>query len=374
MTRLRTIIACVLIAFTALPVSAQTSDDIATCADLRQTDNFSIQGNINFLTDDFSCSIDWVENGRHRAVIWTSYSDEMVTSAFTYAEPGGDFVKSQRPPMVYDVNQDGSRDLVVFTLLGMVNGQYDVYLFEPETGSYLRPTPIFASEIYHDASGMLVAQSRNGARAFFDFYEMTDHAITPVLAIDAQDKCQIQARGTRAPWTGKIEDLPEFMRFDPEMIDYYCNIYDQTEAANVARSSPFEPETPVQNVPRDAIFYCQLENGNAAIVTSNAQRSVYTYTYGMIDSLPDLELRRERSESTSRSTHDAQSGLIREELVLDNGDYAYVPYVESRPTPNGPDIKIHGLRVTQLGVAEPIFDKTCIPEMSFDHLLSQNRS
>lgn len=197
------------------------------------------------------CTLSWVEGGTRRDLFWHFNGGDFTPPTLTVGHAGYSLA-SQSLPQLIDIDQDGLRDLVVVTSNGAPNADLDIYLYSAASQSYLRPVTLNGTGLFYDKSGLLIAPAKNGARQYIRFYAMTTGQIIPAFDVDPQDTCIVSTRGWQAPWTGDITNLPAPLRFDADLVDAACDIY-QGVAMN-DRTTPLREDNDISFIPQNTVF------------------------------------------------------------------------------------------------------------------------
>ncbi|EBA12605.1 hypothetical protein [Roseobacter sp. CCS2] len=318
------------------------------------------------------CKLSWVEHGALRTITWRYYENDFEAPSLRFSPPTGYTLISQSPPDIVDVNYDGSADLVTFNEIGGTNGDFDIFLYDLDRNSYAHAGTLYGNHIAHDNTrynSYLVAQSKNGSRAYFRFYAFSNEQIWPVFDIDAQDTCRVLGRG---PFAERMDPNGAFIdrqRQDADLIAYYCDIYNKTEAED--RGAALEAFPSINYVPDNTIFYCVVDEGDDPhAMTITHDSAGFRYTYGPLSGEPDLVLDRnpEQVQIVFIPGPEYQGRL--DEIVFENGAYTYIAS-SARDTVGGTyDVLRRSLVVMQDGVTTPIFSKSCNYAASFDALPS----
>lgn len=319
---------------------------------------------------DDGCVLSWVEGGAHRIIRWHPYIDDFEAPVLSYTPGAGHSLTAQRPPSLIDVDQDGVRDVVAFNLIGQVNGDYHIFLYQPDSGSYAHAATIPAYELNRDKNGYLVAPSRSGPGQYLGFYTLSAGKIAPAFTIEPAEggpphaTCLIRSRDQQSPWPGDIDTLPILAPRDAALMDHYCNIYTQTDADS--RATLLTDDASVQFVPESAAVYCRINDSTApyaAIVSRHGDG--YHYTYGPVDAEPELTLDSATRQGDWLKTYGATKDSLRDEIRFESGGYTYILYEERPITPDAHAPTTRGLTVLQNGTAAPIFQRICDPELSY---------
>lgn len=336
--------------------SVEQSDD-------PQNYNYQLQG----------CSLSWVERGKLRSIAWQYYENDFAAPILSFSPPSGYTMTSQRPPRLIDVDYDGSRDLVTFNEVGGTNGDFDIFLYDADRDSYAHAATMFGSYIDRDESGQtsyLVAGSRNGARPYFRFYEVSGQEILPAFDVDPQEECAvIDHRPPFAPAVRDGESNAQLQGYDSDLIEYYCNIYDKTKAED--RTTPFVMDDGLKYLPSNTIFYCllDLESGLHAM-TITQDSTEYRYSYGPLGADPDLVLGRGVDDAVVDFVDRRQPNSRRYEIRFKNGAFTYTAYGQRYRNEDAGISWSGSLVVTRDGLDKPVFSRDCNENASFDILPS----
>ena len=316
------------------------------------------------------CVLSWVEGGEHRIIRWQPYGDDFEAPVLSYTPGAGYGLTAQRPPSLIDVDQDGVRDVVAFNLIGQVNGDYDIFLYQPGSSNYAHAATIPAYELERDKSGYLVGPSRSGPGQYFGFYSLSGGKITPAFTIEPAEgapphaTCLIRSRDQQSPWPGDVAALPILAPRDAELMDHYCNIYTQTDADDRATLLTDDPS--VQFVPENAAVYCRVDSSQGPFAaTVSRHDDGYRYTYGAVDGEPDLTLNSPSRQGDWHKTYGAGKDSLRDEIRFGSGGYTYILYEERPISPSARAATTRGLTVLKDGTAAPIFQRNCDPDLSF---------
>lgn len=304
-----------------------------------------------------SCVFTWAEHGRRRQFIWHRLTMDNASPYFLYRPQGAkndgeyqDALRSKRPPMITDIDGDGFRDLLTFKEVGMVNGIFHAFLYEPETDSLLRPFPMYGATLFRDREGYLVVSGRNGARPYYRMYEQNGRQFSLAFEIDPQDECVVLRRGGSADTT-----------LDPDYLAPYC---DFTRYAGEEQAWLSHDDT-LELLPRNTVFYCEIERGGIyqAFVTREVDH--LKYSYGPKGGDTELVFEASFDEFEERNKQDVD-GTEHTQFALKNGDFTYSPYFFSREaTGNSPTTSAgHSLVVTN-AVGTSIFEAPCNAAHSF---------
>lgn len=319
---------------------------------------------------DAGCVLSWVEDGTHRIIRWHASGNDFEAPVLSFT-PGASFsLQAQQPPSLIDVDQDGIRDVVAFSLIGQVNGDHDIFLYQPDSGSYAHAAAIPGYELSRDKSGYLLAPSRSGPGQHFGFYSLSGSKITPAFAIEPteggppHEKCQILSRDQRVVWAGDVGTLPILAPRDAELMDHYCNIYAPSQAAN--RATVLTDDPSVQYVPESAAIYCRIEGSKGPYAaTVSRQDDGYLYSYGPAGGEVDLTMISANRQGDWRKSYGADKDSLRDEMHFASGGCTYILYEERPVRPESRAVTRRGLTVLQDGATAPIFQRICDPSLSF---------
>lgn len=324
------------------------------------------------------CSINWVRDGRLISVRWTASQDDFEVE-LRNSPGGGQTLVSSRPPRLIDIDQDGWPDLTVFTLIGMVNGDYDIFRYDPNADRFVPFGSINGASFTREEGGYLVAVGRSSAAASgVDVYRITEPGLLPVMSLyvdaglptgpDGTAKCTVSIDGATYD-TPDAATIRGIFPDAPDLIMNYCNLYDEGDEHGLNLAAV---PTAAGVVPNGTIFYCRLEGGTHT-VTLTRQTLGLRYSYGPLDGTPELVLDRAIDE-IDVVLPDAAEPLQTGRITFRNGAYAYtVDYGERLSgEPEGTLSGVngrHGLRVVKdNNEARPVFQKDCLADTTYDGL------
>ncbi len=359
---------CMIAAACAAPLQAQQD-----CADIafEHTPDYLISPD---------CKISWVDNNRLQTITWRNVPDDFWPASIEQT-PDGTLLTASDLPALFDVDQDGWRDLVNFTPVGMVNGAFDVFFYSPQDAEFKQAKTLSGHTLEQDKDGYIVDTHRSGPAQVMRFFTVVDqdftfefeinpYALTPQQTFS----CDISARDSGSAAIGAVPDNSALLAYygDPEpAMDRVRRSVDVQEWA---------AET--DRVPSDTVFYCRLEDGTN-IVTISAGPTGMTYAFGPIDR-NSVDLVMERSLEQLRLLPDNGAGSNRfGEIVFSNGpvdytaSYSYSLYDQNGALlPSEPDTGSanptfqRSLTVVKDGdFASPVFAKDCMPGHAFDAIV-----
>lgn len=326
-----------------------------------------------------TCTMNWVNNAQHFELIWSPLAPEHNPN-LTTDENGTLHAGSASPPYHVDIDHDGHKDLIFFTLLGMVNGDFTIHRYNPDTNTYTPLGTINGSHFNVDKSGYLISIGRSSCcESGADFHTITNGQIALAFQMDIRpaelstgtDPCKIILVDGGLP-------LETVKRNNAQMIAAYCDYYQDTGLAKIkSRSWPHDTAyNTFHNIAPNAVFYCQITGTDKHVeITRNVE--TFTYSYGTIGQNPDLIFAASGDDATYLPDNGAGTtrfGYIK----MKTGKYTYQPHYaykisllkESATVSD----TIYGLIVEQDGADSAIFDKQCIaksalnliPELDFD--------
>lgn len=329
-----------------------------------------------YYADDTSqiCAINWVQSNHLMRVIWHLSEGDFASPVMTENDYGVPVLTSGRPPRLLDVDGDGWLDLTIFTLIGMVNGDYSVFRYDPQVAHFVDFGEMNGHSFMRHESGFYVSAARNNAATTnITFFEERSGRLEAAFDLEVS-AYEASENGGRAQCAISLDGGPyrdvfdpaaptAFIKTYPDMIQSYCDIYKYPDApSHDVRLSGNGPD--LHLVPEDTLFYCRLEGVNKG-VTITRDEGGYHYAYGPVGAAPELVLDRAvDQEGFLPNAQSGQSGVG--EIAFENGEYTYVvsfAYDEREAR------DARGLRVYRGGTgADPIFDKGCAADASFDAL------
>lgn len=179
----------------------------------------------NFLTGP-DCTISWVDQGRLQTVTWRAVADDFQTAEIAQTVTGAILTAAALPDLI-DIDQDGWLDIVTFTPVGMVNGTFDIFVYEPTGGTFAAAQSLYGHTLLRDPAGFIVVAGRSGPGTILRFYEAVDQRLGFRFEIDPYapgrdggPDCDISAVNSNDPAgaglaTGAIPD-------DPDLLRHYC--------------------------------------------------------------------------------------------------------------------------------------------------------
>ncbi|MFT7494255.1 MAG: hypothetical protein ACI9RO_001708 [Alteromonas macleodii] len=331
------------------------------------------------LTTDLEapCTLQWIDHQNLQRMIWSQdiqgYNvEDGLSVEISMEEDGRYHIKSQFRPDLMDFDQDGWTDLVFFVPNGIVNGNYELFRFNPDHETFLTMGEIYGYHLFFDKTGFIVAVSRSSCcSSSANFYSKTGQQLNLEIQMDIwsvdtpkpAEQCKILQ--------GSNGSDADALRADyPDLIADYCNYYKEKGwEAIEARSLDLEAlSAAVNTVPDDTVFYCQLED-DAYQVAVTHRDGVYTYQYGFIGQPPEVELRQATDQVQilqSNGEGKSRSGY----LELQNGDYVYQVYYLSQLALDNDIMNVteidRGLTVRRGDETAYILEKKCLPNASFD--------
>ncbi|WP_341368249.1 hypothetical protein [Yoonia sp. BS5-3] len=339
-------------------------------------------GPTDFDSANDDCAINWVQNGRLMRLRW-SPADH---TRFEFIDDGPRVLFAQRPPHLIDIDQDGWLDVAVFSLLGMVNGDYDILRYDPDSAGFDYFGTLNGAQFIREPDGYVVGVGRSSAASSgVDIFNQGSDGFkrAATLYVDAGQptgpngaaKCQVTVDGlqmTNPSPTQVTEIFPE----NPDLISAYCALYDGPTPTGTRLDA--ESSDPLI-VPDGTVFYCQLSGTNKAVtVTRNA--TGYTYAFGPVDGPPELEMNHPFDQVDVLPDNGAGSSRFGEITFL-NGAYRYTVtygyqlYDDAGQLRDIDETFSRTLVVTEGDdVANPVFKRTCDPIRAADLIAFLDRS
>lgn len=325
------------------------------------------------------CAFSWVENNRLRTVMWRAVQEDFEPASL-HQSGEHQVVQASRLPDLIDVDQDGWLDIVSFTLVGMVNGTFDVFFYDPEAELFRQAAPLYGHTLARDRDGLILIAGRSGPatvirlysldrQSFRPRYEINPHAISPTRP-DSGFACEIKTLNENGDEEGEI-DLASSDPAHREMLRHYC----QPEPPMGEERDVWleEDSAQVDRVPGGTLFYCRLENSDKAVTIERVVGGL-RYSFGPVGGEAELVLDRPEGEvSLPPENATPRAG----EISFVNGEYTYTAYY-SQEAPDTdivavqsgamfPPLLKRGLRVTRDGNSDkPVFSRECVLEHSFD--------
>ncbi|WBU60071.1 hypothetical protein [Paracoccus albus] len=325
------------------------------------------------------CTFSWVQNNRLQTVMWRAVEEDFEPAKLRQSGVL-QVMQASRLPELIDVDQDGWLDIVSFTLVGMVNGTFDVFFYDPDAEVFRQPPPLYGHTMARDRDGFILVAGRSGpatvislysldGQSFRPRYEINPYAISPTQP-DSGFACEI----TVLTRNGKAERKIDLESNDPahrDMLRHYC----EPEPVTREERNVWLEEDPAQvdRVPGGTLFYCRLEDSEKAVTIERVVGGL-RYAFGPVGGEAELVLDRTEDE-VSLPSEDATPRAG--EISFVNGEYTYTAYY-SQGTPDTDDVALQsdamfpplltrGLRVTREGERdEPVFSRECVLEHSFD--------
>jgi hypothetical protein len=315
--------------------------------------------------DRNSCTMNWVNNNQHFELNWAPLAAEHSPN-LTTDENGTLQANSASPPTHVDIDHDGYKDLVFFTLLGMVNGDFTIHRFNPDANTYAPLGTVNGSHFNIDKSGYLVSIGRSSCcESGANFHTLANDEITLAFQMDIRpaelstdtEQCSIN------PVDGG-PTLETIKRDNAQMIADYCDYYQDTGVAKI-KSRSWQRNTAYKNfhtIAPNAVFYCQIV-GTDKHVEITRQISNFTYNYGTVGQKPDLTFTDTATEFLpSNGAGSNRFGHI----ILKTGDYSYQVFysykIHLETDAAYASDTIYGLMVHKKNTQVAVFDKSCHPQ------------
>lgn len=346
-----------------------------------QADDALPDCNDPLLADDFEppCTMNWIENQTLQRLIWwqgaEGYSIAEEQDIELNVEADGSYKAiSQRRPYLMDIDQDGWTDLIFFTQIGMVNGDFVFFRFDPIRDKFVAMGDMNGAHFNLDKTGFVVAVARTSCcESGAYFYKIEEHQLALQFHMDIRpsemsgptEQCQI--------WQGFEGVRADALREDyPDLITDYCNYYEEGGwKAIEARSLDQDVfSAAVHRVPEDTVFYCQLDDETHEVGVTYRD-GIYRYQYGTVGQAPDLEIRHEASQVKVLPDNGAGPSRFGYVEFQNEGYFYRVHYgYEIEFGDNSADVSetIRGLTVRRGNEATYVFDKDCLRNASFDQI------
>lgn len=383
-----------LVGLLSLVFAAATAQALPTCATVLDGETYENRfGPVDYDKTPADCTINWVQDGHMMTIDWTFRSvfdqhEVYGESTFVDLPNGRQILVAPNPPHLIDIDQDGWLDIAMFSLIGMVNGDYDFFRYDPEIRRFVGFGSIWGSSFWRHEDGYLVAAGRSSAASSsVEAVRITDDGFIPQFGLyvdaglqtgpDGAPECLVSVGGQELtnPTPAQIaKAFPEA----PELIASYCDLYDGTKTFGTPlidnRANP-------AIVPEGTVFYCQLQ-GSSKAVTVTLDDSGYHYAFGPVGGPPELTI--DRPKDQVRVLPDNGAGPSRfGEITFQNGAYEYTVsygYAHGDFTDAGfvsrrEETYQRALIVIRDGdYANPVFDRTCDPNLSYDSIEFLRRS
>lgn len=371
--------------FACLAVPAQA---LPTCASVLGPESYDDRlGPVRFENPAPDCAINWVQNGQMPGLRWTP-SEEFDVVELRELPDGTQVLAASRQPHLIDIDQDGWLDVAVFSLLGMVNGDYDFFRYDPELRRFVGFGSIWGSSFWRHDDGYLVAAGRSSAASSsVEAVRITDDGFVPRFGLyvdaglqtgsDGAPECSVSVDG-KTQTNPTPQQIARIFPEAPKLLASYCNFYGSTERSGThlidIRANPVI-------VPDGTVFYCQLQ-GSSKAVTVTLDDAGYHYTFGPVNGPPELTL--DRPADQVRVMPDNGAGPSRfGEVSFQNGDYEYIvsygyqvgDFTETVFVSRREETYQRGLIVIKDDDhANPVFDRNCDPDLSYDSIEFLRRS
>lgn len=358
----------------SLPGTAQAQDALLpTCPSV--LGSLDYEGHFGPVDYDIQpdCVINSVQNDQLQRIIWRDSGDPDIVELVQTEEDNMVLMASRQPHLI-DIDQDGWLDVAVFTLLGMVNGDYDIFRYDPTAERFGYFGTMTGASFRRHEGGYLVATGRSSAAASgVEAFRISNHRLVPEFGLYVDAGLQTGADGAaecRVSIAGQTYVNPDADRMAqiypqaPNLIAEYCNFYD-SDLPSGTRLMDISSNAVI--VPDGTIFHCQFtDTGKTVTVTRDTDG--YSYAFGPRDGIPELEMHR-RFDQVS-TLHDDGTGPNRYgEISFMNGEYHYTVYYAYELLGEGStplDIK-RGLVVSRDG-RDVGFEHYCSGTAAFDSL------
>ena len=316
------------------------------------------------------CTISWIDHNQIHTLTRRAVKDDFETAKLEQTLNSTTLTSSQLPELI-DVDRDGWLDLVTFTPAGMVNGIFDVFLFEAAGGFYKPGQSLFGHTLSRDRDDYLIVAGRNGPGTVMRFFTIKDQMLRFAFEIDpyaidpahpdglfACDVSVTSSGGSMQDEAGATGALPE----NTDLLQYYCE--PEPSPLREKRHTDLEEDPKTSDrVPAGTVFYCRLEGCSHKVTISHSAEGLQ-YAYGPVAGEPELVLNRPAHEVAVLPLNGAGPSRFGQ-VGFDNGAYTYTTYYRYDPLIGSNPMR--GLVVTKDGdAANPVFAKDCIADHAYD--------
>lgn len=279
----------------------------------------------------------WVDNNQLQTVVWSQVEEDFQEASIDQGAGGRPILTSSYWPQLVDVDQDGWLDLITFTRIGMVNGAFDIFFFDPDAGHFNSAQTILGHTLERDKLGYIVSTGRSGPGWTYNVSTLSNRELTLLFEVEPYGRgrsgsqfgqdCDVSL-GDQEPLqigdilaSGQIDDGEAFFAD-------YCDT--APDSGVNGRAEPLQEErASTDRAPSNTLFYCALAEGTKAVTIAREPHG-FLYTYGPTGAEPELELGRSFDEIRIRrraSSEDADADTI----TFTDGAYEYVVYRTDEP-------------------------------------------
>lgn len=369
----------------ALCLCAQPSSALADATAVQGCDSGAVEAGPIY-TQGPDCLLSWVDNNELQTMIWSQVEEDFQEASLHQSAMGYPVLTSSHWPELVDIDQDGWLDLLIFTQVGMVNGSFDIFFFDPDTAQFNHAETISGHTLERDKLGYILTTGRSGPGWVYNFYTIDNRALSFVFKVEPfglgqsggqfGERCDVSI-GYQEPL--RIDDILASgqVRDGEAFFAHYCDTEPNFNAS--ARTELLEEnQAATDKVPDDTVFYCVLDGGVKAVTVTRTPDGLF-YAYGPVGGAAEIALDRSLDEIAIRSEINADN-LGSGALSFTNGAYAYVIYYKydrsgagDATIPSAPGSSFsngtltRGLVVYKVGDSTaPIFHKACDAQRSYD--------
>lgn len=360
-----------------------------TCASVLPTQSYEAEfGPTDPASSPNECVINWLQKGKLTKLTWKLYENGLEPPVLQSVAPGEYMLTSSRPPNLLDVDQDGWLDLTNFTLYGMVNGDYDIFRYDPNRDDFTTWHGLNGHTFVREDEGFFVSAARNGAAStVFAFYKNKGRQFLPHFHMEVHADDSLAARGT--PQCSVSIDQSTLMSVDealsalntspvvqtflpkePAMLLSYCDIY--RSSARRDRGTPLaKTDTDAVIVPDGAAFYCRLEDTDKEVAVIRDDDKL-RYRFGPIYEEPELVMDR-AFNAVEFVTAPSKNGEHSGSMTFVSDGYSYKLHYQPASSGEGDNRNSSTTSVTKMNLSvfkgdtadTTVFDRACILETSF---------
>jgi hypothetical protein len=313
-------------------------------------------------THGSDCTITWIDNNRMRTVIWSQVEDDHQGATLDQSNLGNPILTSGDRPELIDVDNDGWLDLVTFIRVGMVNGQFDVFFYDPAANQFAKPVPLYGHSLLRDTDGYLAVTARSGPGWVNMFYTGNDGELTYLFEVEPYgsgqsgsqfgDRCDVSA-GEQNPLS--FDDVLASNQI-PDASAFFTSYCAPEPLENNNGRTAFLQEVAAltDRVPENTVFYCVLDGSTHAVTITSDPQHLY-YSYGPIGGAVELALDNPR--------HDVLLGVEQNHVAFETGDYNYIVTRDNA-------VSDFSLAVYKDETSAPVFQKGCVSKRTYDAIFS----
>ncbi len=365
----------------ALSFSAVSSPTIAEEFAIGDCNAASVETGPTYMSGP-DCLISWVDNNQLQTVIWSQVTEDFEEASLHQDGVTSSVLTSSYWPQLVDVDQDGWLDMVTFTLVGARNGPFDIFFYDPAINQFNHAGPVYGHTLERDILGYFVVTARSGPGWVHQFYTVADRELTFLFDVEPTglgqsggqfgENCDVTVGYQQSLQIDDIlssNQIPDGEAFFAQ----YCDT--RSSSDRETRAEPLqEDRASTDRVPDGTIFYCVLEGSTKAVTIEYAPHAMF-YSYGPLGGEAELEIGGDHNLIQLRPRV-ADDGPHSGDITFPNGAYEYIVYKNGELSAEGDtsaskDAFNGGLVVYKDGDrTAPIFERSCIPERSYDGLFS----